>query len=70
MGVERADDGTIEAVTPARGAPRRESVMHFQIDRRLDDAGLEALVASLERSLGVCGWWCATSCPWSSGSSA
>jgi glutamate dehydrogenase len=51
MGVERAEDGTIEAVTPARGAPRRESVMHFQIDRRLDDAGLEALAASLERSL-------------------
>jgi glutamate dehydrogenase len=24
MGVERAEDGTIEAVTPARGAPRRE----------------------------------------------
>ena len=51
MGVERAADGTIEAVTPARGAPRRESVMHFQTDRRLDDAGLEALEAALRRSL-------------------
>ena len=51
MGVERAADGTIEAVTPARGAPRRESVMHFQTDRRLDDAGLEALEAALLRSL-------------------
>ena len=51
MGVERAADGTIEAVTPARGAPRRESVMHFQTDRRLDNAGLEALEAALRRSL-------------------
>jgi glutamate dehydrogenase len=51
MGVERGEDGTIVAVTPARGAPRRESVMHFQTDRRLDDAGLEALVTSLKRSL-------------------
>ena len=71
MGVERAEDGTIEAVTPARGAPRRESVMHFQIDRRLDDAALEALdgVASSAASR-ACGSSCATSCRWSSGSSA
>ena len=51
MGVERAADGTIEAVTPARGAPRRESVMHFQTDRTLDDAGLEAVEDALRRSL-------------------
>ena len=35
MGVERAEDGTVQAITPARGAPRRESVMHFLTDRRL-----------------------------------
>ena len=50
MGVERAADGTIEAVTPARGAPRRESVMHFQTDRTLDDAGLEAVEDALRRA--------------------
>ena len=51
MGVERAADGTIEAVTPARGAPRRESVMHFQTDRRLDATALEAFEGALRRSL-------------------
>src|SRR5690348_3909403 len=30
VGVERSEDGRIESITPARGAHRRESVMHFQ----------------------------------------
>jgi len=51
MGVERAADGTIEAITPGRGAPRRESVMHFETDRRLGDPEIEALAAALHESL-------------------
>ncbi|HEX5556640.1 MAG TPA: NAD-glutamate dehydrogenase [Gaiellales bacterium] len=47
VGVERSDDGRIEAITPARGAARRESVMHFQADRRLEADGLERLRADL-----------------------
>jgi glutamate dehydrogenase len=47
VGVERSEDGRIEAITPARGAHRRESVMHFQADRRLDDGALEKLRADL-----------------------
>ncbi len=43
MGVERSKDGRIEAITPARGAPRRESVMYFQADRRLDADALASL---------------------------
>jgi glutamate dehydrogenase len=47
MGVERSDDGTVVAITPARGAARRESVMYFQADRRLEDDALESLRADL-----------------------
>ena len=47
MGVERSDDGTVVAITPARGATRRESVMYFQADRRLEDDALESLRADL-----------------------
>ena len=47
MGVERSKDGRIEAITPARGAPRRESVMYFQADRRLDAEALDQLRSSL-----------------------
>jgi glutamate dehydrogenase len=43
MGVERADDGRITAITPARGAARRESVMYFQADRRLEGEALDRL---------------------------
>jgi glutamate dehydrogenase len=52
LGVERGDDGRIEALTPARGAVRRESVMHFEADRRLDDDVLERLRADLVKVLG------------------
>jgi glutamate dehydrogenase len=51
MGVERAADGTIAAITPGRGAPRRESVMHFQTDRRLGAPELQALESALRQSL-------------------
>ena len=52
VGVERGDDGRIEAITPARGAARRESVMHFQADRRLEDDALERLCADVVTVLG------------------
>ena len=35
VGVERDADGAIEAVLHPREASRRESVMHFELDRRL-----------------------------------
>src|SRR3954447_21897718 len=42
MGVSR-EDGRIVTVTGARNAIRRESVMHFDLARRLDDAELAEL---------------------------
>ncbi len=48
MGIERADDGSIVSVGPARGALHRESVMHFEVSRRVPGdqlAGLEEGVA-------------------------
>ena len=36
IGVERDSSGSVTAVTPARGAPHRESVMHFETDRALE----------------------------------
>src|SRR3954452_987754 len=42
MGVSR-EDGRIVTVTGARNAMRRESVMHFDLARRLDDAELADL---------------------------
>ena len=57
MGVERGPDGRIEAVTPARGAPRRESVMHFEVDRRLDPESLESVRSALAgMKLRMRGW--------------
>jgi glutamate dehydrogenase len=47
MGVERSEDGKVVAITPARGAVRRESVMYFQSDRALDDDALELLRSDL-----------------------
>ena len=52
VGVERGDDGRIEAITPARGAVRRESLMYFQADRRLDDDALARLHDDLVTVLG------------------
>jgi glutamate dehydrogenase len=37
VGVERGPDGAITAITPPRDAERRESVMHFDLARRLDE---------------------------------
>src|SRR5215210_2078407 len=47
VGVERAPDGSIGAVLHPREASRRESVMHFDLDRRLPPDALDALEAAL-----------------------
>jgi glutamate dehydrogenase len=40
VGVERDEQGRIASVGRAREAPHRESIMHFDLGRRLDDAEL------------------------------
>jgi glutamate dehydrogenase len=52
VGLERDPDGHIVEVLHPREATARESVMHFDLDRRLDDAGLEALAESVRAVLG------------------
>src|SRR3954471_7628219 len=46
VGVERDADGAIEAVLHPREASRRESVMHFDLDRRLTPEELSGLDAA------------------------
>jgi glutamate dehydrogenase len=52
VGVERDADGHITAVLHPREGGTRESVMHFELDRRLPDADLERLADSLRSVLG------------------
>ena len=47
LGVERGADGAITAVLHPREASRRESVMHFDLDRRLEPKELEGLTQAL-----------------------
>jgi len=50
MGVERDADGSIASIGPARGALHRESVMHFEVSRRVPEdqlAGVEEGVAQV-----------------------
>ena len=47
LGVERSADGAITAVLHPREASRRESVMHFDLDRRLEPSELEGLTQAL-----------------------
>src|SRR5215210_5274272 len=47
VGVERGADGAITAVLHPREASRRESVMHFDLDRRLGLEALEELAGAL-----------------------
>ena len=47
VGVERGPDGAITAVLHPREASRRESVMHFDLDRRLEPKELEGLAQAL-----------------------
>src|SRR3954447_701132 len=52
VGVERDADGAIAAVLPPREASRRESIMHFDLDRPLPPDELAALEAALRDVLG------------------
>ena len=52
IGLERDSDGHITGVVHPREATSRESVMHFELDRRLDDVKLAALVDSVQATLG------------------
>jgi glutamate dehydrogenase len=52
VGLERDEAGRILRVLHPREANARESVMHFELDRRLDDAALKALVDSIRSVLG------------------
>jgi glutamate dehydrogenase len=52
VGVERDADGALTAVVAARGALVRESVMHFEVDRRLSESALEELREGVARVLG------------------
>ena len=47
IGIERDADGHITRCGLAREAPRRESVMHFDLARRLDDAELAGLASAV-----------------------
>src|SRR3954471_14023989 len=51
VGVERGPDGAITAVLHPREASRRESVMHFDLDRRLEPAALDELAGALREVL-------------------
>jgi glutamate dehydrogenase len=52
VGLERDDAGRIVRVLHPREATTRESVMHFELDRRLDDAQLDELASSVRSVLG------------------
>jgi glutamate dehydrogenase len=47
IGTERGPDGRIERIVSAREAAHRESVMHFEVDRRLPDAERKDLAARI-----------------------
>src|SRR5829696_6471216 len=51
VGIERGADGAIAAVLHPREASRRESVMHFDLDRRLAPDALEELTGALHEVL-------------------
>src|SRR5215207_9742195 len=51
VGVERDADGAIDAVLHPREATRRESVMHFDLDRRLPPDQLQGLEEALRKVL-------------------
>ena len=51
IGTERSHDGTLVAVSTARMSAHRESVQHFEVDRRLDAAAAKALEESIRSVL-------------------
>ncbi|HYG70774.1 MAG TPA: hypothetical protein VEC15_00620, partial [Actinomycetota bacterium] len=52
VGIERADDGRIARVTHAKDARARESVMHFELGRRLSSAEAADLEHAIRNVLG------------------
>jgi glutamate dehydrogenase len=52
IGLERADDGRVTAVVHPRESTSRESIMHFDLDRRLDQAALDTLAGEVRSVLG------------------
>jgi glutamate dehydrogenase len=52
VGLERDAVGQVTSVLHPREASTRESVMHFELDRRLDDEALETLAESVRAVLG------------------
>ncbi|HYI19542.1 MAG TPA: NAD-glutamate dehydrogenase [Solirubrobacteraceae bacterium] len=52
VGLERTEDGAIVRVVHPREAATRESVMHFELDQRLDEAQLDELAGSVRSVLG------------------
>jgi glutamate dehydrogenase len=52
LGTERAADGTLQSVCDPRDSARRESIMHFELDRRLGEDELAELAAALQGVLG------------------
>jgi glutamate dehydrogenase len=51
LGVERDEQGRITSIGRARAAPHRESVMHFDLARRLDDPELAELEEAVRKVL-------------------
>jgi glutamate dehydrogenase len=48
IGTERDHQGRLLRVVGARDSTRRESVMHFELDRRLDDSQLQEVTTAIE----------------------
>ena len=51
FGVVRGDDGGIDGLRPARGAEERQTWIHIELDRRLDDDRLDDLTGALRAVL-------------------
>ena len=51
VGVERDEQGQITGIGRARDAPRRESVMHFDLADRLDDAALADVAQCVRKAI-------------------
>ena len=67
LGLERGEDGRITGVLHPREATARESVMHFDLDRRLDDDGARgARRRARSRSSATSAARCSTSPRWPS----
>jgi len=52
IGMERDDAGRVTAVVHPREATSHESIMHFDVDRRLDEAALDTLAERVRSVLG------------------